>query len=107
MVNETEKPNRAEEQGPAESGSSPGALPPKTPPAGGLIAAWTERATVTRALRVSAIVGTLLLAINQGDLILAGGAPPLWKILLTFAVPYGVSSWSSAAAMADAAAKNA
>lgn len=52
---------------------------------------------VRRALKVSAIIGTLLILINQGDLILAGMVPPLWKILLTYLVPYGVSSYSTAA----------
>ena len=59
--------------------------------------------TVSRALKVSAIVGTLLVAINQGDLLLAGGMPPLWKILLTYFVPYAVSSYSSAALLRDQA----
>lgn len=50
-----------------------------------------------RAVRVSALIGTLLLAINQGDRLLAGELPPLWKVLLTYAVPFGVSSYSAAA----------
>lgn len=56
---------------------------------------------VHRALKVSAIVGTLLILINQGDMILAGSMPPLWKILLTYLVPYGVSSYSTAALLYD------
>jgi len=59
--------------------------------------ALRERSIVARGLRVSLIVGTLLTLINQGDLLLAGQFPPLWKILLTFLVPYGVSTYSSAA----------
>ncbi|MEM8799232.1 MAG: nitrate/nitrite transporter NrtS [Pseudomonadota bacterium] len=53
--------------------------------------------TVKRALRVAAIVGTILIAINQGDAILAGVMPPIWKIILTYCVPYSVSSYSAAA----------
>jgi hypothetical protein len=53
--------------------------------------------TVRRALKISAIIGTLLVLINQGDMLLAGQMPPLWKIILTYLVPYGVSSYSTAA----------
>ena len=63
--------------------------------------AWCAPKTYRRALRVSAIVGTILVTINQGDLILSGGFPPTWKILMTYFVPYAVSSWSSAAAMIE------
>lgn len=61
--------------------------------------ALRDRGVVARGLRVALIVGTLLTIINQGDLLLAGELPPLWKILLTFFVPYGVSTYSSAAHM--------
>ena len=50
----------------------------------------------TRALKISLIIGTLLTIINQGDMILAGILPPLWKIILTYMVPFCVSSYSSA-----------
>jgi hypothetical protein len=56
---------------------------------------------VRRAFKVSAIIGTLLILINQGDVIMAGSMPPLWKILLTYLVPYGVSSYSTAALLHD------
>ena len=67
--------------------------------------ALTAPATIRRALKVCAIVGTLLIAINQGDLIMAGTAPPLWKIILTYLVPYSVSSYSTAAFIADYGAR--
>ena len=54
------------------------------------------RDTVVRAVKVAAIVGTILTAINQGDMILAGVTPPLFKILLTYCVPYCVSTYSAA-----------
>lgn len=63
--------------------------------------ALAEGVTIRRALKVSAIVGTVLTAINQGDLIAAGGFPPIWKIALTYLVPYCVSSYSTAALLTD------
>lgn len=54
---------------------------------------------VRRALRVSVLVGTLLVAINQGDAILGGtlGSEAYWKIPLTFIVPYCVSTYAGVA----------
>ena len=46
---------------------------------------------------VSAVVGTLLIAINQGDVIV-GGDPSsalVWKIPLTYAVPYCVATFGA------------
>ncbi len=56
---------------------------------------------VRRAVRVSAVVGTLLVAINHGDAVLAGSldAERLVRILLTYLVPYGVSTYSSVQAL--------
>jgi hypothetical protein len=52
---------------------------------------------VARSLRVALIVGTLLALINHGNRILAMDLDPaaLLKILLTYLVPYGVSTWAS------------
>ncbi len=64
---------------------------------------WFLRETVHRALKVACVVGPILTTINQHDVILRGE----WsfhlfsKILLTFAVPYSVSSFSSARAYMD------
>ena len=52
---------------------------------------------IRRAVTVSAIVGTSLTLINQGDLILSGALPPAWKVMLTYLTPYLVSSYSAAA----------
>jgi len=57
--------------------------------------------TVKRALMVSIVVGTILVAVNQGDLLISGKIPPLWKIILTYLVPYSVSSYSTAASLLD------
>ena len=62
----------------------------------GFWAAACERATVNQALKVAAVVGTLLVAINQGDVLLAGQAPNWFKIILTYVVPYAVSTYSAA-----------
>lgn len=54
-----------------------------------------------RALKVAAVVGSFLVAINQGDLILSGqlGVGALWKIPLTYFVPFCVSTYSSCSAI--------
>ena len=58
-----------------------------------------HRATVRRALLTAIVVGPVLVAINQGEAILAGqlGALVLTRIALTLAVPYVVSTVSSVA----------
>jgi hypothetical protein len=56
-----------------------------------------------RALRVAMIVGPTLTIINQGDVILNGDitAGVVGKIVLTFFVPYCVSTYAGVAALAD------
>ncbi len=60
---------------------------------------------VIRGLKVGGIVGTILVAINQGDLLLSGTLPleALWKIPLTYCVPYCVSAYASVSAIRSAA----
>jgi hypothetical protein len=48
-----------------------------------------------RSLYVALIVGTILNLINQGDAILAGGPINWAKVVLTFAVPYLVSTYGA------------
>ncbi|HET7700544.1 MAG TPA: nitrate/nitrite transporter NrtS [Candidatus Limnocylindria bacterium] len=50
-----------------------------------------------RAVRVAAVVGTVLFAINQLDVVARDGLTALTaaKIALTFAVPYAVSTYSA------------
>lgn len=48
-----------------------------------------------RSLIVALIVGTILNLINQGDALLALGPINWAKILLTFAVPYCVSTYGA------------
>lgn len=61
---------------------------------------WFLRETVRRALKVACIVGPILTAINQHDVLMRGelSLHLVFKILLTFVVPYSVSSFSSASA---------
>lgn len=59
--------------------------------------AAVQRDTVARALKVAAIVGTVLVLINQIDLLSAGHLPPIWQLILTYCVPYCVSTYSAAA----------
>ena len=62
-----------------------------------------RRSVVLRATRVGLAVGLLLVAINQGDVLLAGAldARTLLKVLLTPVVPYLVSTFSSVAAIRE------
>lgn len=59
-----------------------------------------RRDIVRRSAKVSAVVGTVLTAINQGDLILAGNlhSAAAIKIVLTYCVPYLVSTHASVSA---------
>ena len=56
---------------------------------------------VKRGLKFSIVVGTILIAINHGDTILKGNLTPthLYKMALTYSVPYIVSSLSSIQAL--------
>ena len=59
---------------------------------------WFERRTVRRAVNVAAIVGTILCLINQWQGIVLGNVPIDWlKVVLTYCVPYCVSSYSTTA----------
>lgn len=56
-----------------------------------------------RALRVSAVVGSVLIAINHGDALLRGDLSParLLRMGLTLLVPYLVSTFSSVGAIRE------
>jgi hypothetical protein len=51
-----------------------------------------------RSLLVALVVGTALNLINQGPEMLGGDGPVLWKLALTYAVPFLVASYGSYAA---------
>ena len=65
-----------------------------------LVCAVLYRPVLKRAIYISLVVGTVLTAINQGDVLLAGALTPLVaaKILLTYLVPYSVSTFSALSA---------
>lgn len=67
-------------------------------------AAFTAPITVRRAIKVALVVGTLLVLLNHGDGIALGAWPAWWKIILTYFVPYSVSSYSTAAFIRQAEA---
>jgi len=54
-----------------------------------------------RAIKVALLVGTILVAINQGSALLAGQfSAALWlKIALTYLVPYCVSTYAAVQAI--------
>jgi len=60
-----------------------------------------RRDIVLRGLKVGALIGTILVAINQGDLILSGqlDASAAWKISLTYLVPFCVSTYAGVEAI--------
>ncbi|HEV2847253.1 MAG TPA: nitrate/nitrite transporter NrtS, partial [Thermoanaerobaculia bacterium] len=62
-----------------------------------------EASVRKRALRMAAIVGSILLAINHGDAILHGGiGRDRWlRMILTLLVPYIVSTVSSVGAVRE------
>ena len=68
---------------------SDGTRPPRC-----LRCAATCAPLVRRSLAVALIVGTILVAINQGNVILDGEFPAslYWKIPLTYCVPYLVAT---------------
>jgi hypothetical protein len=50
-----------------------------------------------RSVLTALIVGTILVAINQGNVLVDGRVPAAlwWKIPLTFAVPFCVATWGA------------
>jgi len=48
-----------------------------------------------RSLGVALVVGTLLNAINQGDILLNSGTPDIAKLVLTYLVPYAVATYGA------------
>jgi hypothetical protein len=60
-----------------------------------------SKEVMVRGLKVAVIVGTILVAINQGDAILSGGlsAATAWKIPMTYLVPYCVSTYAGVSAI--------
>ena len=51
--------------------------------------------TPKKAFLTALVVGTILTIINHGDIIWVGEWPPILKILLTYCVPYCVTTWGA------------
>ena len=51
--------------------------------------------TPKKALYTACVVGTILTTINHGDNILVGNFPPILKIILTYCVPFCVTTWGA------------
>jgi len=66
----------------------------------------TESGIQKRSLIVAAIVGSVLNLINQGDVLVNGGAVDILKICLTFCVPYCVATYGAVSARLSAAAES-
>lgn len=52
-----------------------------------------------RAFSIALVVGSILTCVNQADAILALQFPVWWKALITYCVPFVVSSYSQAAVL--------
>ncbi|HVI04688.1 MAG TPA: nitrate/nitrite transporter NrtS [Sphingomicrobium sp.] len=58
--------------------------------------------SLRRSLIVAILVGTALNIINQGPEMLSGKVPIIWKLALTYLVPFLVASYGSYAAFRSA-----
>lgn len=60
-----------------------------------------SKQVVTRAIKVALIVGTLLALINHGERLFAMSltGQDYFKVILTYFVPYAVSTWSAVSAI--------
>jgi hypothetical protein len=61
------------------------------------LCALRHRPMLKRSLAVALVVGTLLVAINQGDVLFDArwSAALAWKIPLTYLVPFVVATWGA------------
>ena len=54
-----------------------------------------KKGIIRRAFFTSVVVGSVLLLINHGDTVKAQEYPALWKVGLTYLVPFVVTIWGS------------
>tara|TARA_X000000950_G_scaffold34939_1_gene37479 strand:- start:1413 stop:1604 length:192 start_codon:yes stop_codon:yes gene_type:complete len=54
-----------------------------------------KKGIIRRAFFTSVVVGSVLLLINHGDAIKIQEYPALWKVGLTYLVPFLVTIWGS------------
>ena len=59
--------------------------------------AMAHRPLLRTSILTALVVGTILTAINQGNILLQGEFPAVlaWKIPLTYSVPFMVSTWGA------------
>jgi hypothetical protein len=59
--------------------------------------ALRHRPFLRRSALTSLVVGSVLVAINQGAVIASGSFPPalVWQVPLTYAVPFCVATWGA------------
>jgi hypothetical protein len=62
----------------------------------------TERGIIKRAAIIAAVVGTILNLVAQGDFLIEGKPISIWKILLTYCVPYCVATYGAVTARLEA-----
>ncbi len=64
-----------------------------------LTCALRHRPMLRRSLMACLVVGTVLTLLNQGDVLFSGSltATLLWKVPLTYLVPFLVASWGALA----------
>ena len=62
--------------------------------------AWPS---LRRSLLLAIVVGTIVNAINQGPEMLAGHWPVLWKLALTYLMPFLVGSYGAYSAFRNSA----
>jgi hypothetical protein len=62
-----------------------------------MLCAVRHRPMLGRSIRVSLVVGTILIGINHGDVLLRGEWREgfTWKLALTYAVPFLVATWGA------------
>jgi hypothetical protein len=64
-------------------------------PSPGFWSLASSNGTPRRSLFTALVVGTILTAVNQGDLVLAGEAPSFTKVFLNYFVPYCVATYGA------------
>lgn len=64
----------------------------------GLVELAIADGALKRSLVTALVVGTVLSAVNQGDVILAGALPNLLKVAMNYVVPYCVATYGAVSA---------
>ncbi|MDJ0610341.1 MAG: nitrate/nitrite transporter NrtS [Kiloniellales bacterium] len=61
----------------------------------GFLRLATSEGVPRRSMVTALVVGSILTAINQGDVILAGSTPSFYKIALNYFVPFCVATYGA------------